>query len=120
MAALLAARSVVAVAGSIVVAVGVAGAHALKPLQRGLDLLPVVPAARLAAAGFGAEQLRDPPCATLLDGRPLGAPAGPLTGGVPPARPAPPAILPRLGLLADGGPLAGRPARSAGRGGRAV
>src|SRR6266508_4225356 len=108
----------VAVAGSIVV-VGVAAALALQPLQRGPDLLPVAPAARLAAAGFGAEQLRDPGGAILLEGRPLGAPAGPLTGWVPPARPVPPGLVPHLGLLA-GGRLRGRPARPVGRGRRAV
>jgi hypothetical protein len=64
----LTARSVVKVGGSIVVVVGVAAALALKSLQRGLDLLPVAPATRLAAARFGAEQLRDPGGALLLDG----------------------------------------------------
>jgi hypothetical protein len=48
----LTAGTAVAVGGAIVVAVGVAGPLALKPLQRGLDLLPVVPAACLAMAGL--------------------------------------------------------------------
>jgi hypothetical protein len=65
----LAARSVVAVGGSIVVVVGVAGAHPLEPLQRGLDLLPVAPMARLVPARLGAQQLRDPPYAILPEGR---------------------------------------------------
>jgi hypothetical protein len=65
----LTARSVVKVGGSIVVVVRVAAALALKPLQRGLDLLPVAPATRLAAARLRAEQLRDPGGALLLDGR---------------------------------------------------
>ena len=115
----LTAEVAVAVAGSIVV-VGVAGPHALKPLQGGLDLLPVAPAARLAAAGFGAQQLPDPGGAFLPEGWSLGAPVGPLMGGVPPARPAPPGLLPVLGLLAGGGVLGGRPARPVGRGRRAV
>jgi hypothetical protein len=104
MAALLTARSVVAVAGAIVVVVvGVAAAftYEFEALQRGLDLLPVAPAAHLAPARFDPQQLRDPGGAFLLDGRRLGAPAGPLTGGVPPARPAPPGLVPHLGLLAS-------------------
>ena len=67
----LTARSVVKVGASIVVVVGVAAAftYEFEALQRGLDLLPVAPATRLAAARFGAEQLRDPGGALLLDGR---------------------------------------------------
>jgi hypothetical protein len=116
MAALLTAGTVVTVAGSIVVAVGVAGTLAVKPLQGGVDLLPVAPTPGLAAARLGAQQLPDPGGAILLDGRPLGAPAGPLTPRVPPARPTPLGLLPVLGLLASGGLLGGRPARPTGRG----
>jgi hypothetical protein len=121
-AVLLTARVAVAVVGSLVVAVGVAAAfaHAVEALQGGLDLLPVAAAARLVPAGFGAEQRRDPGGAFLPQGRPLGAPAGPLTGGVPPARPARPGLVPHLVLVADGGPLAARPARPAGRGRQTV
>jgi hypothetical protein len=117
MAALLTARSVVAVGGAIVVAVGVAAAftYEFEALQRGLDLLPVAPAAHLAAARLDPQQLRDPGGAFLLDGRPLRAPVAPRTGGVPPARPAPPRLVPHLGSVAGGGVLGGRPARPAGR-----
>jgi len=114
-AALLAAGSVVAVGDAIVVAVKVAGALALKPLQGGLDLLPVAAAARLAAAWLGAQQLRDCCRAALRNGRPFGA-VGPLTRGAPPARPAPPGLVPHLELAAGGGVLGSSPARPAGRG----
>jgi hypothetical protein len=121
-AALLTAGVVVAVAvvGSLVVAVGVAGAHEFEALKGGLDLLPVPPAARLAPARLGAEQLRDPPGAFLPEGRPLREPAGPLTPWVPPARPAPPDLVPHVGLVAGGGPHRGRPARPVDRGRQAV
>src|SRR6266702_2360667 len=110
------------------VVVGVAGAFPVggEPVERGAGLPPVAAPAGFAAAGLGAEQRLGGRRAPLAGGG-VGV-GGPLPAGVAPARPAPPRLPGRAGLVGlvtrrpvvGGDPLGGRPPALAGRARRSL